>query len=182
MTFKKRYCDVTMAVFLCSIVLGRAPAKADDMTRQRDNIASLWCSTSQTAYNGPNDWMKLPEQSIHIVRASMQEQAKASLTNSVIEMTETSITPYLREGETVSQDKHIYLVRAAAFYVNDKYELPKPAFRNLPFTVSYSPSRGLLAVVNFALGYAGVSPTNLALVVESPDPISRSEAVCLRTQ
>jgi hypothetical protein len=183
MTYKKRHRDLIMAVLLCSAAIVKAPAKADDVTAQRDNPTSVWCTTSQPADNGPNDWLKIPEQSIHLVRASMQEKAKASLTNStIVEMTENGIIPYLRDGETVSQDNHIYLVRAAAFYVNDKYELPKPAFRNLPFNVSYSPSRGMLVVANFALGYAGVSPTNLALAVESPNPISRSEAVCLRTQ
>jgi hypothetical protein len=73
-------------------------------------------------------------------------------------------------------------VRAAAFYVSDKYELPKAAFGYLPFNVSYSPSRRLLDVANFALGYADISPTNLALAVESLNPIDRSEAECLRTQ
>lgn len=183
MTFEKRHRNFIIAVLLCSTAIVRAPAKADDLTAQQDKAMSLWCTTSQPADNGPNDWVNLPEQSIHVVRASMQEQAKVSLTDrTIVEMAEKSIIPYLRDGETVSQANHIYLVRAAAFYVSDKYELPKPAFRNLPFNVSYSSSRGMLLVTNFALGYAGVTPTNLALAVESPSPISRSEAICLRTQ
>jgi hypothetical protein len=176
-----RHHDLIIAAILCSAVI--AGARADDVTALRNNPASAWCATSQPAENGPSDWVKLPEQSIHVVRASMQERAKASLTNSaIVEMTEKSISPYLRDGETVSQNKHIYFVRAAAFYVNDKYELPKPAFRNLPFDVSYSPSRDVMVVANLALGYAGVGPNNLALAIESPNSISRSEAICLRTQ
>jgi hypothetical protein len=138
---------------------------------------------SQAADNDPNDWVKLPDQALHVVRASMQKQAKNILSKkALVKMSDEDIGPYLQDGENVSQEKFLYVIRAAAFYVNEKYELPKPAFRRLPFNVSFSPSRDLLVVVNFALGYAGTKPTNLALVIESPKAVRGSEAICLRTQ
>jgi hypothetical protein len=183
MTFRKRYWVVVVMASLCTATIPRAPTRADEMTAQRDNPAPLWCTTSQAADNGLNDWVKLPEQSIHIVRAPMQDRAKNILaTNTFVEMAEKDVLPYLRDGENVTRRRHFYLAQAAAYHVNEKYELPKPAFRNLPFDASYSPSRDPLTIVNFALGYAGVTPSNLALVIEVPNVIGRSMAVCLRTQ
>ena len=151
MIFRKRYWFVVVMASLCTAMIPRAPARADDMTAQRDNPAPLWCTTSQTADNRPNDWVKLPEQSIHVVRASMQAQAKNILAaNTFVEMAEKDVVPYLPDGENVTRGKHFYLVRAAAYYVSEKYELPKPAFRDLPFDASYSPSRDTLIIVNFA--------------------------------
>jgi hypothetical protein len=127
--------------------------------------------------------VKFPKQSIHVVRASMQDRAKNILAaNALVQMSEREIVPYLKSGEKLSHGSFSYLVRAAAYYVNEKYEFPMSAFNALPFDASYSPSRDTLIVTNFALGYAGMTPSNLALAIEVPSVIGRSEAVCLRTQ
>jgi hypothetical protein len=172
---------VVNMMLCCAVTVPSAPIKAAVVTAPKNK--PIWCATTQFADGGPNDWVKLTEQSTHIVRPAMQDRAKAALADEpFIELTEGAVGPYLRDGEALSKRKHIYLVRAAAFYVNDKYDLPKTASGDLPLEVSYSSSRNMLLVSNFALGYAGIVPSNLALVIESSNPARRFEAVCLRTQ
>ena len=181
MTFSGTCRSVLTGIVWCASGALASPSMADNVTPSKNH--PLWCITAQPEYSGSHDWVKLSEHSVHVVRATMQGQAKAALAQkSIIEMTLGDARLYLRDGENLSDGKHIYLVRAAAFYVDDKYDLPRPAFRNLPFDVSYSQSRHMLSVSNFALGYAGIVPTNLALVVESVDRVGRSEAICSRTQ
>lgn len=182
MIFRKHHQRLAMlSLIVAASVL--AFARTGAVMNQEDESTSSWCAKSQVADNGPNDWVRLSHQSIHVVRASMQARAKDILArDKFVRVTDRDVIPYLRDGESVSQGRFIYLVRAAAFYVDENYELPKPAYRNLPFDASYSPSRDTLAIVNFALGHADINPTNLVLVIEAPNAIGGCEAVCLRTQ
>lgn len=142
-----------------------------------------WCQINPTlSDNGKNDWVELPNRALHLVRASMQEEAKKSLSiASFKELTEKEARPYLHDTEAISQSQHLYLVRGAAFGVDDKYEMPTIVFGRPAFGVFFSPSRKRLDINSYALGGIG-APTNLVLIIEAPETIQGLDVSCLAAQ
>ena len=176
--WKVSLCPIFACLISCRMDVSEPPKTVGGTSV--DVAQSLWCKIDPPSLGDASDWVKIPPRSIHIVRAQMQEVAKSSLGKDLfVELINGIASPYLRKGETISGHAQIYLIRSAAFYVSKNYELGQKVDGKIPIDAYYSPARKLMAIVHVALAQRGTLPSNLALIVESPGPISATSAACL---
>lgn len=173
---KYNYLFVIMSLLLCTSTV---------MSKDADpRTSSTWCAVNPANNNdrGPDDWIKLEKASIHVVRGSMQKAAGRALSRkNYVHISVNKARNYISDREAITDINYIYLVKSASLNVAEDRDSGK-IIGVARFQGYFSPSRNKLEISDPSLSHAGMTPSNLALVIESRGRVLKYSSICLTAE
>jgi hypothetical protein len=160
------------AVIIGVCVMTALPSAAAKSTRSA-TPESPWCTTNPVqAMRGRS--IQLPENRLHIVRASKQADAKQQLSDKAfVRIERREVAQFLNSPAQVSSDNIYYLVRASAYGIDENYKISGRLVADL------FPMEKALQIFNLSLSRPGDVAKNFAVVVETDTEIQKVEIICL---